>query len=278
MIVLQSYQWREITVAQIIYPKLSYDVQGAFFEAHNALGHFDLSEAGWEEALSIALGDRGIVAHRQVEFALHYKGRRVGRFFVDMIAERDQQILLELKKVALMPVHLAKIIAYLRVTDIQLGILVSFGGRRVDYQRVPNRVSARIATAGNPLPPSFLRAMEPQLAQELWTAFGEVHVGLGPGFMHMHYRRACQVELRLRQVPFEKINEVVVQFRGQPIERCEVPLLIVGGRLLVVPLAVLTVTPWIVERYRQFLKLLDISEGLIVNFYSKELEAVRVAL
>lgn len=265
-------------MTQIIYPKLSYDVQGALFEVHNALGHFDLSEAGWEEALAIALSVRDIVAHRQVEFALHYKGRRVGRFFVDMIAERDQQILLELKKVALMPVHLAKIIAYLRVTDIKLGILVSFGGRRVDYQRVPNRVSERITPAGNPVPPSFLRAMEPQIAQELWTSFEEVHVGLGPGFMHMHYRRACQVELRLRQVPVEKINEVVVQFRGQPIERCEVPLLIVGGRLLVVPLAVLRITPWMIERYRQFLKLLGVNEGIIVNFHSEKLEAMRVAV
>ena len=52
-----------------------------------------------------------------------------------MIAEREQQLLLELKKIALEPVHIAKVIAYLRVTDIKLGILVSFGGRRVDYQK-----------------------------------------------------------------------------------------------------------------------------------------------
>ncbi|MEZ4768006.1 MAG: hypothetical protein R2844_06205 [Caldilineales bacterium] len=32
-------------MADIIYPQLSYDIQGACFEVHNDLRHFDLSEA-----------------------------------------------------------------------------------------------------------------------------------------------------------------------------------------------------------------------------------------
>jgi GxxExxY protein len=260
----------------IIYPELSYDVQGALFEVHNTLRHFGLSESGWERALAIALSERGIVAHCQVEFALLYKGRRVGRFFVDVIAEREGQVLLELKKTALEAVHKAKVIAYLRVTDIKLGILVTFGGERVEFQRIPNRVSECVIPGGYPAPPSSFQALDPYLAQVLWPAFCEVRRELGPGFMHMHYRRACQVELRLSQVPFEKINEIVVQFRGQPIERRKVSLLLVDGRLLVVALAVLWITPGIVSRYRQYLKLLGVNQGLIVNFRPAELETVVV--
>jgi len=263
-------------MTHIIYPELSYDVQGALFEVHNALGPIGLSEAGWEEALAIVLNERGIVVYRQVEFALHYKGRRVGRFFVDMIAEREQLLLLELKKIALEPVHIAKVIAYLRVTDIKLGILVSFGGRRVDYERIPNRVSERVMSAINPVPPSALQALDPHLTQVLWPAFCAVHEELGPGFIHMHYRRACQVEFRLSQVPFEKINEIVVQFRGKRIERRKVSLLVVEDRLLVAPLAVLRITPGIVERYRQYLKLVGVNQGLIVNFRPEQLEVVLI--
>ena len=266
-------------MTHIIYPELSYDVQGALFEVHNSLRHLGLSESGWEKALAIALSERGVVAHCQVEFALLYKGRRVGRFFVDVIAEREgQQVLLELKKTALEAVHQAKVIAYLRVTDVKLGILVTFGGKRVEFQRIPNRVSERIIPAGNPAPPSSFQALDPYLAQVLWPAFCEVHRELGPGFMHMHYRRACQVELRLSQVSFEKINEIVVQFRGQPIERRKVSLLVIDGRLLVAPLAVLWITPEIAARYRQYLKLLGVNQGLIVNFRPVELETVLVNL
>ena len=60
-------------MAELIYPQLSYDIRGACYEIHNELRRFDLSEAGWETALMIALKGRGITAHRQVELTLNYK-------------------------------------------------------------------------------------------------------------------------------------------------------------------------------------------------------------
>ena len=55
-------------MAEIIYPELSYAVQGAFYDVYNALRHLDLSEHGWESALEIAP-----VAVREITPAL--KGR-----------------------------------------------------------------------------------------------------------------------------------------------------------------------------------------------------------
>ena len=42
---------------EIIYPDLSYNVQGALYDVYNALRYQDLSESGWEKALLIALAD-----------------------------------------------------------------------------------------------------------------------------------------------------------------------------------------------------------------------------
>ena len=61
---------------------------------YNALHGFELSEAGWESALLIELADRGLSAERQVEYALRYKGYRIGRFFIDVLVE--DKLLLEL--------------------------------------------------------------------------------------------------------------------------------------------------------------------------------------
>jgi hypothetical protein len=36
---------------ELIYPELSYTVQGAFYDVYNELCHFDLSEQGWESGL-----------------------------------------------------------------------------------------------------------------------------------------------------------------------------------------------------------------------------------
>jgi GxxExxY protein len=95
--------------------------------------------------------------------------------------------------------------------------------------------------------------------------------------MHMHYRRACQVEMRLRRMPYEKLNELVIQFRGQPIESRRVPLLVVEGRLMVVPLAVLRITSDVESRYRHYLTLLGLKQGLIVNFRTTALEPAVIA-
>jgi GxxExxY protein len=265
-------------MAQLILPQLSYDIQGACFDVHNQLKHFDLSEEGWEKALAIALHSRNITAHRQVEFALHYKNRRVGRFFVDTIAEREARVLLELKKVPLEPIHRAKVITYLRITGLELGILISFGGDRVVYERIPNRIEARPGLASNPEMPASLHMLDRRLAEELWLIFCEVRRELGPGLMHMHYRRACQVEMRLRHAPYEKINEIPIHYRGQPIDRRKLPMLVVENRLLVAPLAVLQATPKVESRYRACLEILGLRQGLIVNFRPETPEVVVLAV
>ena len=264
-------------MTEIIYPQLTYDIRGACYEVHNALRRFDLSEAGWETALAIALSDRNIAAQRQVELALHYKHWRVGRFFVDVIAERNDKILLELKKVPLEPIHRAKVITYLRMTGIKLGLLITFAGERVVIERILNLVSDRNEPVAGVERPSWLTAVDCEHAEELWQVFCEVRNELGPGLMHMHYRRACQVEMRLRRLPFEKINELVVQFRGQPIESCRVPLLVIDRRLMVVPLAVFGITSDIESRYCYYLKLLGLKQGLIVNFRTAALQAAVIA-
>jgi GxxExxY protein len=105
-----------------------------------------------------------------------------------------------------------------------------------------------------------------------------VHGELGPGFMHMHYRRATQIELRQHGIPYEVKKEISIRFRGQPIETRETRLLVVDKRVLLAPIAVREIAPKIKGRFRQYLRLLDLKLGLIANFHapSLEIETVRI--
>jgi len=137
-------------MTEIIYPELSYTVQGALYDVYNELRYLDLSEEGWESALLIALEERGVSAQRQVEYELRYKGYRIGRFFVDVLA--DGKLLLELKvEDELLPIDVAQVISYLKVTDLKLGILVNFGGDKLEFKRIPNFVSQRSARDDHPI-------------------------------------------------------------------------------------------------------------------------------
>ena len=64
-------------VTEIIYPELSYTVQGALYDVYNELRHLEISEEGWESAFLIALEERGVPAQRQVECALHSPGLEI---------------------------------------------------------------------------------------------------------------------------------------------------------------------------------------------------------
>ena len=265
-------------MTELIYPELSYNVQGVFYDVYNELCYFELSEEGWENALLIALAERGVSAQRQVEYELHYKSYRIGRFFVDVLA--DGKLLLELKvEDELLPIDEAQVITYLKVTGLKLGILVNFGGNKLEFKRIPNFVSQRSAhrpqtgtvqTSGN--------LLYPELTGELRAVLYEVHSELGPGFMHMHYRRATQIELRQRDISYAVKKEITIQFRGQPIETRETRLVIVDDKVLLAPIAVREITPKLKGRFRQHLRFLGLNLGLIANFHtpSLEIEMVRI--
>jgi GxxExxY protein len=265
-------------MTEIIYPELSYNVQGALYDVYNELRYHDLSEEGWESALLIALEEREVPAQRQVEYELRYKGYRIGRFFVDVLA--DGKLLLELKvEDKLLPIDVAQVITYLKVTNLKLGILVNFGGDELEFERIPNFASQR--SVSRP-PASVIQSsnhlLHPELTGELRAVLYKVHGELGPGFMHMHYRRATQIELRGHDIPYEVKREITIQFRGRPIETRETRLLIVDKQVLLAPIAVREITPRVKGRFRQYLRLLGFNLGLIANFHapSLEIETVRI--
>lgn len=196
-------------MAELVYPKLSYQVQGAIYDVYNDLRYFDLAEKGWERALIMAIRQRGLVAEQQVEYELRYKGFRIGRFFVDVLA--DGKIILELKVTpCLLPIHWAQILSYLKVSGLQLGILVNFGGEKLEFQRIPRTLKhwEKQSKPEQAPPPKDLLYTE--LTGEIRNALFEVHNELGPGFMPMHYRRATKIELRLRHLPAEKESFVPI--------------------------------------------------------------------
>lgn len=127
-------------MTELIYSDLTYEVRGAIFDIYNELHSLDLSEEGWENALEIALKERGMCVRRQVEYELRYKGYRIGRFFVDMLVE--EKLLLELKaETKLLPIDKAQVITYLGVTGLRLGMLINFGGHELEIERIPNFVT-----------------------------------------------------------------------------------------------------------------------------------------
>ena len=100
-------------------------VIGAAIEVHKALGP-GLLERFYEECLHHELRLRGLVCDCQVPLDLVYKGLRSGSAYrMDLVVE--SAVVVEVKTVeALLPVHRAQLLTYLRLSGCRLGLILNF--------------------------------------------------------------------------------------------------------------------------------------------------------
>jgi len=92
---------------------------------HRELGP-GLLESIYEEALTIELAASGLRFVRQVEMPVAYKGTPLsGSFRMDLVVEN--RVVVELKAVeAILPVHEAQLLSYLRMGGWEVGLLINF--------------------------------------------------------------------------------------------------------------------------------------------------------
>ena len=105
--------------------KLSGEVIGAAIEVHNDLGP-GLLESPYEASLQHELKLRGFDSVRQLILPIKYKDLVVPEAYrIDRVVENC--LVIELKTVeALLPIHSAQLLTYLRMSDDHLGLLINF--------------------------------------------------------------------------------------------------------------------------------------------------------
>jgi GxxExxY protein len=103
---------------------LAYKVIGVLIEVHRKLGPGFL-ESVYERATCIELAKNHISYERQVKIDVTYDGKVIGEGRIDLLI--DKKLILELKAVeALAPIHHMQALAYLRMTGLELALLVNF--------------------------------------------------------------------------------------------------------------------------------------------------------
>lgn len=103
---------------------------------HSALGN-GFQEVIYQRALLIEMSDNGLNVRREHEMPIYYKNHLVGTRRVDFLVA--EVISVEIKAVtALEDVHLAQAINYLEAYNLEVGLLINFGARSLQYKRLVN--------------------------------------------------------------------------------------------------------------------------------------------
>ena len=105
--------------------QLTYQIIGCAYEVHKTLGP-GLLESTNETCLCYELEKAGIKYEKQKELIINYKGVRLDNGYrIDILVEND--IIIELKSVeALLPVHTAQIMTYIKLSKKRIGLLINF--------------------------------------------------------------------------------------------------------------------------------------------------------
>ena len=105
--------------------KITESVIGAAIEIHRHLGP-GLLESAYEHCLCYELNQRGHRIVRQLELPVRYKDVLLDcGYRVDIVV--DDLVLIELKVVdALLPIHEAQLLTYLKLSPCLVGLLINF--------------------------------------------------------------------------------------------------------------------------------------------------------
>ena len=116
--------------------ELTHKIIGAAMEVHKHMGN-GFQEVVYQRALAIEMKMQGLEFSREHEMPLQYKGYNVGTRRVDFFV--DNKIMVEIKAIVnLEDVHLAQAMNYVEAYDLDIGLLINFGAKSLQFKRVHN--------------------------------------------------------------------------------------------------------------------------------------------
>ena len=124
------------------YSELTEKIIGCAMRVHAALGN-GFQEVIYQRALDMEMFDCGLKFGREISIPVHYKNQQIGERRVDFLVEN--LICVELKSIIqLENVHMAQAKNYLEAFNLEVGLLLNFGSKSLEFKRIKNSKSSVI--------------------------------------------------------------------------------------------------------------------------------------
>jgi GxxExxY protein len=119
---------------EYIHSDITAEILGAAFEVHKTIGT-GFVESVYQKAMIVECGIRSIETESEIELPVFYKSVKVGSRRADLLIKK--KVVVELKAVTeLNDTHLAQAINYLEAFNLEVGLLINFGSKSLQYKRV----------------------------------------------------------------------------------------------------------------------------------------------
>jgi len=120
----------------VVYEEITKKIIGCAMKVHSTLGN-GFQEVIYQRALAIEMEYQGLNHEREKEMDIYYRDRKIGTRRVDFFVKG--KIMVELKAIIqLEDVHLAQAMNYLEAYNMEIGLLINFGAKSLQFKRVHN--------------------------------------------------------------------------------------------------------------------------------------------
>ena len=110
---------------ELLYKELTGKIVDCAVTVHKLLGP-GLLESAYEECMYFELNSCGLQAIKQYPMPLVYKNKKLDiGYRIDILVE--EKVIIEIKAVdTLIPVHMAQVMTYLKLSGCRIGLLINF--------------------------------------------------------------------------------------------------------------------------------------------------------
>ena len=120
----------------ILYENITKIIIGSAMKVHSSLGN-GFQEVIYQRALEIEMAYDNLTFNREMEMPIFYREQQIGTRRVDFFVEG--KVMIEIKAIIkLEDVHLAQAMNYIEAYKMELGLLINFGAKSLEFKRVHN--------------------------------------------------------------------------------------------------------------------------------------------
>ncbi len=124
-------------MAEYKYGEITEKIIGASFRVHGTLNN-GFQEVIYQRALELEFRMMALDYSREFEMPIYYLDQQIGTRRVDFLV--DGKISVELKAITkLEDVHIAQAMNYLEAYNLEIGLLLNFGSKRLEFHRLTNK-------------------------------------------------------------------------------------------------------------------------------------------
>jgi len=119
------------------YEDITKRIIASAMRVHSALGN-GFQEVIYQRAMEIEMPFENLAFKREMEMPIFYRAEQIGTRRVDFFVE--EKIMTELKAIIkLEDVHLAQALNYLEAYNMEVGLLINFGAKSLEFKRLHNK-------------------------------------------------------------------------------------------------------------------------------------------